>query len=212
MAWGRDGFGSDRFSAADLDSRNPQIGSFFCPLCEEAGRAGKTGCAVGSRLRAATNDQTRGFFGTCGIVPPELSNPRVPSSSLGGRIEKHWKTSAFLISGERQLRRSDTNPQKSSNLYRAKGALVTGLARCSARGASRHFHDPWRGLAAGRMRPPGPRGLQPSRQESPTASGPASAGHPSLDPPASPRVAVLLGQLLRDLAHHQPTPGSNGVP
>jgi hypothetical protein len=82
----RDMRGSGGSSVANLDSRNPQIGSFFCPLCEEAGRAGKTGCALGSHCGATTNDQFRGFFGTCETVSPELSNPRVAGSSPAGRI------------------------------------------------------------------------------------------------------------------------------
>jgi hypothetical protein len=81
----RDMRGSGGSSVANLDSRNPQIGSFFCPLCEEAGRAGKTGCALGSHCGATTNDQFRGFFGTCETVSPELSNPRVAGSSPAGR-------------------------------------------------------------------------------------------------------------------------------
>jgi len=86
----RDMRGSGGSSVANLDSRNPQISSFFCPLCEEAGRAGEIGCALGSHCGATTNDQFRGFFGTCETVSPELSNPRVAGSSPAGRTRQHW--------------------------------------------------------------------------------------------------------------------------
>ena len=41
---------------------------------------------------------------------------------------------------------------------------------------------------------------------------PVSAGRQSAGPSASPRLAVLLSQLLRDFAHQRPVPGSNRVP
>ena len=44
----RDMGGSDGFTVASLDSRNPQIGSLFRPLCDEAGDFREIARAIGS--------------------------------------------------------------------------------------------------------------------------------------------------------------------
>jgi len=96
--FGTPGGGSGRmcFRWPALDSRNPQISSFFCPLCEEAGRAGEIGCALGSHCGATTNDQFRGFFGTCETVSLQTSEPRVAGSSPAGCIESTRDSAVFL--------------------------------------------------------------------------------------------------------------------
>jgi hypothetical protein len=125
----RDMRGSGGSSVANLDSRNPQIGSFFCPLCEEAGRAGKTGCALGSHCGATTNDQFRGFFGTCEIVSPELSNPRVAGSSPAGRSFFDGIRSSLVIAAPQPA--GDMLPlPKSHGRDGARGCPCSGRRRC----------------------------------------------------------------------------------
>ena len=105
----RDMRGSGGSSVANLDSRNPQISSFFCPLCEEAGRAGEIGCALGSHCGATTNDQFRGFFGTCETVSLQTSEPRVAGSSPAGCISNHLFSAAsdFVSPQKSESRRLD---------------------------------------------------------------------------------------------------------
>jgi len=200
MGWDgmvRDGFGSDGFSVANLNSRNPQIGSFFCPLCEEAGRAGKTGCALGSRLRAATNDEFRGFFGSCEIVSLQTSEPRVAGSSPAGCIAKPLVSGSFVVGRcGRFVAASGNlkNPQIGSG-WEAPVAVLSDL--CETGAAARRAAATWpaynpvlsggggRGGAAGQD-------VFPGLEMRPGGT------------PRSPRLAILLGELLGDLAHQRP--------
>ena len=75
------------------------------------------------------------------------------------------KSTGFPVLFSFQARGSFVAPAsilKNPQICTGSEGLAAGLARCSARGASRHFHDPWQGLAARRMEaPPGPRGIGP---------------------------------------------------
>ena len=75
---------------------NSQIGTCFRPLGGETGDSDETGYALGSRGPATTNGRFRDFFGSCEIVPPQTSEPRVAGSSPAGRIHLaiQWRSEA----------------------------------------------------------------------------------------------------------------------